>query len=219
MRIHREGFRLLAIVFFFLAMVNLTLWRLSELAALNQTVLIASVIVFLLVLQFFRYPNRKIASENELEVLSPADGKVVLIEDTFESEYFEDERLMISIFMSPLNVHSNHHPLSGSISYKKYHPGKYLVAWHPKSSTLNERTTVVYKTGETEILVRQIAGAVARRIVNYCREGEEVERGGEMGFIKFGSRVDLFLPVGTKYTVQLGQSVKAKLDVIAILGG
>ena len=142
---------------------------------------------------------------------------MVVIEDTIESEYFEDERLMISIFMSPINVHSNHHPISGGITYSKYHSGKYLVAWHPKSSTENERHTTVYKGSSGEILVRQIAGALARRIVNYTNPGDKVTQGGEMGFIKFGSRVDIFLPVGTNYKVQLGQKVKAKLDVIAEL--
>jgi len=170
-----------------------------------------------IILQFFRYPSRKTTIYKDGLVVAPADGKVVVIEDTIESEYFEDERLMISIFMSPLNVHSNHHPVSGDVSYSKYHPGKYLVAWHPKSSTENERHTTVYKTELAEILTRQIAGALARRIVNYMKSGDKATVGGEMGFIKFGSRVDIFLPVGTKYKVKLGQHVKAKLDIIAEL--
>lgn len=215
MKIHREGYRLLTVIGLFLMMLNLSVWRLASNAWGLWLLVPASVVVFILVLQFFRYPDRTPPNLTDLHVLSPADGKVVVIEDTLETEYFDDERLMISIFMSPLNVHSNHHPVSGKVVYQKYHPGKYLVAWHPKSSTLNERTTVVYETATTRILVRQIAGAVARRIVNYCKEGQAVERGGEMGFIKFGSRVDIYLPTGTEYAVKIGQKVRAKLDVIA----
>ena len=214
MTIHREGGQTIIIVFVALLFLNLTMLRMAGPIAF-YVVLAASIIFLLLILQFFRYPNRKVPEEHKDSFVSPADGKVVVIEDAVESEYFEDERLMISIFMSPLNVHSNHHPISGSISYSKYHPGKYLVAWHPKSSTENERFTTVYKKGEGEFLVRQIAGAVARRICNYVTTGDEVIQGGEMGFIKFGSRVDMFFPVGTKYKVTLGQKVKAKIDVIA----
>jgi len=171
----------------------------------------------IVILQFFRDPQRKVLHPDNKNIIAPADGKIVVIEDTIESEYFEDERLMISIFMSPINVHSNHHPVSGKIAYNKYHPGKYLVAWHPKSSTENERHTTVYDTGNVKILTRQIAGALARRIVNYTKVGDTVIQGGEMGFIKFGSRVDIYLPAGTKYNVKLGQSVKSNVDVIATI--
>jgi len=183
------------------------------------TYIIVALCLFLLitVLQFFRYPSRKVVDQGDQYVLCPADGKVVVIEDTIESEYFEDERLMISIFMSPINVHSNHHPISGEVVHSKYHSGKYLVAWHPKSSTENERHTTVYSNGKEEVMTKQIAGALARRIVNYTKPGDKVKKGGEMGFIKFGSRVDIYLPVGTEYKVKLGQKVKGKIDVIAKL--
>ena len=150
-------------------------------------------------------------------IYAPADGKIVVIEQTEENEYFNDKRLQVSIFMSPTNVHVNRNPISGTVNYFKYHPGKYLVAWHPKSSKENERTTVVIDTGEAEILMRQIAGALAKRIVNYLEEGDEVEQGKDMGFIKFGSRVDLFLPIGTKLEVEIGQKVKGNKTIIARL--
>jgi phosphatidylserine decarboxylase len=172
-------------------------------------------VIELLVLWFFRNPKRDVPELDNSKVYAPADGKVVVIEDTEENEYFKDKRLMISIFMSPLNVHSNHHPIGGEISYEKYHPGKYLVAWHPKSSTENERHTTVYKNGSKEILIRQIAGAMARRIVNYVKTGEKVDQGGEVGFIKFGSRVDVYLPLSAKVKVNMGQKVSSRIDVIA----
>ncbi len=164
--------------------------------------------------------------ENKDAVYSPADGKVVVIEEVFENEYFNDKRIQVSVFMSPLNVHVNWNPVAGLVRYVKYHPGKYLVAWHPKSSTENERTTFVIESGgnnslatspKTEILFRQIAGAMARRIVYYLKEGEMVGQGGEMGFIKFGSRVDIFLPVNSKINVQLNQKVKGCESIIATL--
>lgn len=218
MFIHKEGKRTLAIVFIFLIIVVLSMWRLDAPSVVVQIAAVVGVVLMCFLLYFFRDPRRDIKEILPQAVYAPADGKIVMIEDTIESEYFEDERLMISIFMSPFNVHSNHHPVSGTIAYKKYHPGKYLVAWHPKSSTKNERTTVVYDTGSTKILVRQIAGFLARRIVNYVKDGDEVVQGGQMGFIKFGSRVDVFLPVGTKYNVELGQTVQHNIDVIATLG-
>ena len=194
-----------------------TSYRLSGAGIVTYIIITISLFLLVIVLQFFRYPDRQVRQDSDGLIIAPADGKVVVIEDTIETEYFEDERLMISIFMSPLNVHSNHHPMSGEVVLSKYHSGKYLVAWHPKSSTENERHTTVYKKGSSEILVRQIAGALARRIVNYTQPGDQVDVGGEMGFIKFGSRVDIYLPVGTAYKVKLGQKVKAKLDVIAQL--
>ena len=178
-------------------------------------VLVLSIIVFFLVLQFFRHPDRAITESGTDIVYAPADGKVVVIEEAYEPEYFQDKRLQISIFMSPINVHVNRNPVGGEVKYYKYHPGKYLVAWHPKSSTENERTTVVIDTGHTEILLRQIAGAMAKRIRNYLRVGQRVEQGSEMGFIKFGSRVDLFLPLDAKVEVQIGQKVLGNRTVIA----
>lgn len=217
MTIHREGKASLIITIVTLGIINGILWRYGASDTILYMSLAVSLILFFIVLQFFRYPKRIVDNPNGHDILCPADGKVVVIEDTIESEYFEDERLMISIFMSPINVHSNHHPINGEIAYSKYHAGKYLVAWHPKSSTENERHTTVYKNEHGEVLIRQIAGALARRIVNYMKGGESVKQGGELGFIKFGSRVDIYLPVGTRYNVKLGQTVKAKVDVIATL--
>jgi phosphatidylserine decarboxylase len=167
------------------------------------------------IVQFFRSPKIKI-SKNEAHVLSPADGKVVVIEETTETEYFKDKRIQVSIFMSPTNVHINRNPIGGIVRYFKYHPGKYLMAWNPKSSTENERTTVVIeRKNGVELLFRQIAGALARRIVWYVKEGKQVEQGDEFGFIKFGSRVDVFFPLGTKINVNLGDKVKGGITVIA----
>lgn len=217
MTLHREGKATIILGLITLSILNGVLWRYVGGSLVFQIILGLSILLMVIILQFFRYPNRKVLSPNSNDILCPADGKVVVIEDTIESEYFEDERLLISIFMSPINVHSNHHPFSGKVTYSKYHPGKYLVAWHPKSSTENERHTTVYSNGSEEVLVRQIAGALARRIVNYMKGGEDVVQGGELGFIKFGSRVDIYLPVGTKYNVKMGQKVKGKVDIIASL--
>lgn len=170
-----------------------------------------------MVMQFFRNPNRQIITPSDKKVFAPADGKVVVIEETMENEYFKDKRLQVSIFMSPLNVHVNRNPISGIVNYIKHHEGRYLVAWHPKSSSENERTTVVIENNGAEVLLRQIAGAVAKRIVNYLEEGETVEQGRDLGFIKFGSRVDLFLPLGTDINVQIGDKVKGNRTVIANL--
>lgn len=176
-----------------------------------------SLVVFLLILQFFRNPKRSL-SRSDRYIICPADGKVVAIERTTESEYFKDERLQVSIFMSPFNVHANWYPMSGKIRFLRYHAGKKLVAWHPKSSTENERTTIVIeKENKTQILVRQIAGALANRIVCYPHEGDMVRQSTELGFIKFGSRVDLFLPVSSEINVHLNQKVKGGVDVIAEL--
>lgn len=166
-------------------------------------------------LQFFRNPVRVIGKADNGLVYAPADGKVVVIEETEETEYLKERRIQVSIFMSPLNVHVNRNPVGGKVEYYKYHPGKYLVAWHPKSSVENERTTVVYNSGGRKLLMRQIAGAVARRIVCYLKEGQEVSQGGEMGFIKLGSRVDLFLPLGAKIEVKMGDVVKGNETLIA----
>ncbi len=170
---------------------------------------------FIFILFFFRLPARNLEPDPEL-IYAPADGKVVVIEETVEKEYFKDTRLQISIFMSPFNMHSNRYPVSGHIKYVNYHSGNYMVAWHPKSSELNERSTIVIETEKgTEILVRQIAGAVARRIVTYAKEGQTVTQGDELGFIKFGSRVDIFLPLGTEVEVPILQQVKANKSIIA----
>jgi phosphatidylserine decarboxylase len=173
--------------------------------------------IFILIVQFFRNPRRTIEVVDNNLVYAPADGKVVVIEEALESEYFKDKRLQVSIFMDPLNVHVNRNPISGIVKYFKYHEGKYLVAWHPKSSTENERTTVVIRDNEREILLRQIAGALARRIKVYVKEGDVVTQGEDFGFIKFGSRVDLFLPLNTQVEVKLEEKVVGNKTVIAKL--
>jgi len=174
-------------------------------------------VLLYLIIQFFRIPKRTCVGQLQ-DIMCPADGKVVVIEEVEETEYFKDKRIQVSIFMSPLNVHANYYPISGQVSYTKYHPGLFLVAWHPKSSTDNERSTCVVKhQNGTEILFRQIAGALARRICYYAQTGDNAQQGAEFGFIKFGSRVDLFLPLGTKIDVQLGQKVKAKLTKLGTL--
>ncbi len=213
MKIHKEGHTILISLGFFLIVINLVMLWLMPIALIVSS--ISSVVAFLLVLQFFRNPTREILIADNNIVYAPADGKIVTIEETQENEYFNDKRLQISIFMSPTNVHVNRNPISGTVNYFKYHPGKYLVAWHPKSSTENERTTVVIDNGEEEILLRQIAGAVAKRIVHYVNIGDEVEQGDDMGFIKFGSRVDLFLPLNAKIEVTTGQKVKGNKTIIA----
>lgn len=184
----------------------------------NWIVIILLGIPFLLILNFFRNPSRMIPKLDDHTVYAAADGKIVVIEEVFESEYFNDTRKMVSIFMNPLNVHCNRYPVSGKVVYTKYHPGKYLVAWHPKSSTENERNTVVVETPfGTQILMRQIAGALARRIVSYAKVNQAVQQGEDFGFIKFGSRVDLFFPLNTDIKVELQQIVKGNLDTIALI--
>lgn len=196
--------------------LNLGIWRIYP-AALLWT-LLASVPFFIIILQFFRNPIRTIDQPDEQLVFAPADGAVVVIEEVLEKEYFNEKRLQISVFMSPFNVHVNRNPVSGVVRYFRYHSGKYLVAWHPKSSEENERTTVVYDTGKSQILMRQIAGALAKRIKWYISEGQQVEQGDEMGFIKFGSRVDVFLPLNAEVKVELGQKVYGNETVLAKLG-
>ncbi len=214
--IHREG---LATIFITVAVLFGLNWAvqhfLPEPVIVQQLVLFVSTVFLLIILQFFRNPPRHTVL-NEQHVISPADGKVVVIEEVEEPEYFKGKRLQISVFMSPFNVHVNRNPVSGIVSYFKYHPGKYLVAWHPKSSTENARTTTVIKTkSEQEVLFRQIAGALAKRICWYVKEGQPVQQGGEMGFIKFGSRVDIFLPLDAKVNVQLNQKVTGGETVLA----
>lgn len=214
-RIHKEGLTPIALIGLSLLLLNAALSLLVPL--LFWPVLVLSLIFYGLIIQFFRNPLRPIPVADTHLVYAPADGRVVTIEEVFEPEYFQEKRLLISIFMSPLNVHVNRNPVSGTVRYFYYHPGKYLVAWHPKSSTENERTTVVYDTGFTQILMRQIAGAVAKRIKWYIKEGDQVTQGADMGFIKFGSRVDLLLPINTKVDVTLNQQVKGNITVLARL--
>lgn len=216
MTIHKEGRTLLLVLLIALAAINLGLQYFFPLAELIKWIVLgASVVLFLLILQFFRSPIFDVAV-NDKHVLAPADGKVVVIEETEETEYLKGRRKQISIFMSPVNVHVNRMPVGGDITYYKYHPGKYLVAWHPKSSTENERTTVVarMKNG-TEILFRQIAGAMARRIKCYVGEGQSLAQGNEFGFIKFGSRVDVFLPLDAQVNVRVGDKTTAGKTIIA----
>jgi phosphatidylserine decarboxylase len=216
MKIHKEGYKILGFGFITLLVVNfVVIIFLGEHYFIKWAFVVCSVLLYIFLLFFFRWPTRHLEPEHGL-IYAPADGKVVVIEETFEKEYFNDLRLQVSIFMSPFNVHSNRYPVSGKIKYVKYHSGKYMVAWHPKSSELNERSTIVIETADgTEILVRQIAGAVARRIVTYAKESKEVLQGAELGFIKFGSRVDVFLPVGTEIEVPILQQVKANKSIIA----
>ena len=184
---------------------------------LVKTLQIGLLIVFILILQFFRNPKRN-TQIDDAHVVSPVDGKVVVIEEVQESEYFKDKRLQVSVFMSPINVHVTRYPIGGKVLFSKYHPGKYLVAWHPKSSEKNERTTVVVENSKFDkVLYRQIAGFLARRIVNYAKKDQNVVQGNDAGFIKFGSRVDLFLPLGTKLDIKLNQKVRGGETVIAKL--
>jgi phosphatidylserine decarboxylase len=217
-RIHKEGRTLLIASALILIAVNI---------AINQFIpilfwpfVVLSVVLYGIILQFFRNPLREVMVADNNVVYAPADGRVCVIEEVVENEYFQEKRLQVSIFMSPFNVHVNRNPVSGMVHYFRYHPGKYLVAWHPKSSTENERTTVVYSLGNnTEILMRQIAGALAKRIKWYIQEGDPVQQGGDMGFIKFGSRVDLYLPLDAKVEVAMNQHVKGNKTIIARLNG
>lgn len=214
--IHKEGYSwiLISLIAYIVIVIGLNytgtwlVWPISIILG----------ILFLIIVNFFRNPNRKLIQIDDQKIIAPADGKVVVIEKTFEPEYFKDERIQVSIFMNPLNVHVNRYPISGVVSYSQYHKGKYLVAWHPKASTENERTTVVIKRKDgTEVLMRQIAGALAKRICCYSKAGDTATQGDDMGFIKFGSRVDLYLPLGTNINVSLEQKVQGNIDVIGIL--
>ena len=212
---HKEGFKIIINIFLLCSVIALLAEYRIDHFWIQKSVQILSVVILVLVLQFFRNPKR-VTSLNEKHIISPVDGKVVIVEEVYEKEYFKDQRIQVSIFMSPLNVHVTRYAISGSVVFSKYHPGKYMVAWHPKSSELNERTTVVIENKSVgQILYRQIAGAVARRIVNYAKVGDQAVQGADAGFIKFGSRVDLFLPIGTKINVQKDQIVKGGVDCIA----
>jgi phosphatidylserine decarboxylase len=216
MKIHKEGYKILGFGFIALIILNIVIGiLLPDEPLIRWALIISSGLFYIFLLFFFRWPKRHLEPNHGL-VYAPADGKVVVIEETMENEYFRDMRLQVSIFMSPFNVHSNRYPVSGHIKYVKYHPGRNMVAWHPKSSELNERSSIVVETKEgTEILIRQIAGAVARRIVTYSKEDQDVTQGSELGFIKFGSRVDVFLPLGTEVEIPILQQVKANKSIIA----
>ncbi|MFC2125644.1 phosphatidylserine decarboxylase family protein [Bacteroidota bacterium] len=218
MTIHKEGQKILFYLLIVLVGINLiTIYFFPESTLAQNLIIFGSLILYLLVLQFFRRPDIQVPV-NEKHVLAPADGKVVVIEETEEKEYYQDKRIQISIFMSPIDVHNNRAPVAGNIKYFKYHPGKYLVAWHPKSSTENERTTMVLrmKSG-LDILVRQIAGIMARRIKYYVKEGDDLSQGEEFGFIKFGSRLDVFLPLDTEILIKKGSKATAGKTVLAEL--
>lgn len=214
---HKEGYTIIIVTLIIVAIgfISTQTWVSP---VWLQYVCYATLVVFLLlILQFFRNPSR-IADINTQDVVSPVDGKVVVIEEVFEKEYFKEKRLQVSVFMSPINVHVTRYPVTGKVVYSKYHPGKYLVAWHPKASEENERTTVVVRSiGFGDVLYRQIAGALAKRIVNYAKEGDEAVKGNDSGFIKFGSRVDIYLPLGTPLAVKLNQKVKGSQSIIATL--
>ena len=216
MTVHKEGYQTIALCGLFFVILNLVLFYFLPYSVtwLAWIIFILSFLFFLFIISFFRVPKRVLTIDNA-KIVAPADGKVVVIEETMDEEYFKDKRLQISIFMSPANVHQNLNPVKGEVVYSQYHKGKYLVAWDPKSSTQNERHTVVIQNANASVLVKQIAGAVARRIVNYLKPGQKVQQGAELGFIKFGSRVDVLLPPETKIHVQLNQVVKGGITVLA----
>lgn len=220
MKLHKEGYTIIAVGLLILGaiqLLNYFLFQYTEWLWLFLLLSLGVVVMAVLIIQFFRVPKREIVA-NENTILCPADGKVVAIEEVEETEYFKDKRIQVSIFMSPLNVHVNFNPISGIVKYVKYHPGLFLVAWHPKSSTDNERTTMVveHDSGK-EVLYRQIAGAVARRICYYISEGDQVKVGNEYGFIKFGSRIDLLLPLDTQLNINIGDKVKGQITKIGEL--
>ncbi len=212
---HKEGFKIITITSLIIVAGILLADAFISIAWLQKSIQIGLILLYVIVLQFFRNPKRNTLI-NDGQIIAPVDGKVVVIEEVFEPEYFKDKRLQVSIFMSPLNVHVTRYALSGTVKYSKYHPGKYLVAWHPKASTENERTTIVLENKTFgQVLYRQIAGALAKRIVNYATEGQEVVQGADAGFIKFGSRVDLFLPLNTTIDVKIGDKVKGGEQIVA----
>ena len=214
---HKEGFKIILISTFILGAGIILIENFIDIVWLNKLLAVILLVFYVIVLQFFRNPKRHTVL-NDNQIIAPVDGKVVVIEEVFEKEYFKDKRLQVSIFMSPLNVHVTRYPISGTVKFSKYHPGKYLVAWHPKASEENERTTIVVENKTIgEILYRQIAGALAKRIVNYAKPNEDVVQGTDAGFIKFGSRVDLFLPLDAKINVQLNDKVRGGEQIIASL--
>ena len=212
---HKEGYKIIAITFLFIAISAVLADKFVVALWLKYVIFFALFVILFLILQFFRNPKRNTVL-NDNTVVSPVDGKVVVIEEVYEPEYFKDKRLQVSVFMSPINVHVTRYPISGKVAFSKYHPGKYLVAWHPKASTENERTTVVVENPiYGKVLYRQIAGALAKRIVNYAKQDDDAVQGTDSGFIKFGSRVDLFLPLDTNIKVTLNQKVKGGESIIA----
>jgi len=212
---HKEGFKIILYATFFVGIGIIAIENFISVEWLNKALSIILLLFYVVILQFFRNPKRN-TSKNNHHIIAPVDGKVVVIEEVYEKEYFKDNRIQVSIFMSPLNVHVTRYPIGGNINFSKYHPGKYLVAWHPKASEENERTSVVIKNEAIgEIMYRQIAGALARRIVNYAKPTMEVIQGEDAGFIKFGSRVDLFLPLNTQVNVNLNDKVKGGEQIIA----
>ncbi|MES2775472.1 MAG: phosphatidylserine decarboxylase family protein [Bacteroidota bacterium] len=218
MTIHKEGYASIGIATLVIGLINVVaIWFFSaSYPLIAGFIFVVTLALWILVVSFFRVPKRQLTIDGN-KIICPADGKVVVMEEITDVEYFKDRRIQVSIFMSPLNVHLNRNAVSGDVVYSQYHKGKFLVAWNPKSSTENERHSVVYKTGGKEILVKQIAGAVAKRIVNYLKAGMTVKQGAEMGFIKFGSRVDVLLPVGAKIYVELNQVVQGGVTVLAEL--
>jgi phosphatidylserine decarboxylase len=216
MTIHKEGYRIIAAVCLLFGIINvLSFYFLSSsLPILSILIFIVTLAFLVFTISFFRIPKRELTIREDA-IVAPADGKIVVVEEVQADEYFTDRRIQVSIFMSPLNVHVNRNPVSGEVAYSQYHKGKYLVAWHPKSSTENERHTVVYRKDGKEILVKQIAGAVAKRIINYLQTGQKVTQGEEMGFIRFGSRVDILLPLNSKVHVKIGDIPKGGVTVIA----
>jgi len=218
MNIHKEGYKSIALSALVFGAVNIIFFYFfsASMPVVAWIIFGASLLLLLFVISFFRSPKRNFTVAHH-QVICPADGKVVVIEEITDVEYFHDKRIQVSIFMSPANVHLNRIPMTGEVQYSQYHKGKYLVAWHPKSSTENERHSVVIKSDSAEILVKQIAGAVAKRIINYLKVGQVVMQGTEMGFIKFGSRVDILLPIGTELNVKLNQNVKGGVTVLATI--
>ena len=216
MTVHKEGFRTIgitALIFSFLNVLSFTFLS-EKLPWLTLAIFIVTSALLLFIISFFRLPNKTLTINNN-QIISPADGKVVVIEEIIDEEYFKDKRIQLSVFMSPANVHVNRNPISGKVVYNQYHKGKYLVAWHPKSSTENERWSIAVKHEKGTILYKQIAGALAKRICNYTKVGQQVNQTDEYGFIKFGSRVDVLLPVGTKINVELNEVVKGGVTVLA----
>lgn len=218
MKVHKEGYASIGIAALLFGIINILsfMFLREDYPRTALAVFIVTAILFLFIVSFFRIPYRNL-TVGEAQVICPADGKVVVIEEVTDEEYFKDRRIQVSIFMSPANVHVNRNPVSGEVLYSQYHKGKYLVAWHPKSSTENERHSVVLQNAHGAILVKQIAGALAKRIVNYLSVGQQVKQGEELGFIKFGSRVDVLLPIGTRINVSLNQVVKGGVTVLAEL--
>lgn len=216
MTIHKEGYKTIAISAIIFGVLNVLSFYLisAEASFISWVIFIATLVLMLFIISFFRIPKRTLTVQ-ENAIVAPADGKVVVIEEVQADEYFKDRRIQVSIFMSPLNVHVNRNPVNGEVVYSQYHKGKYLVAWHPKSSTENERHTVVYRKEGKELLVKQIAGAVAKRISNYLHTGQPAAQSAEMGFIRFGSRVDLLLPLDARVHVKIGDKPKGGVTVVA----